>query len=462
VIVGAAIDLPYHFEPRFYQEPIFVAREQGKKRIIAVWHRRAGKEKTFINLCACEMLDRVGAYYYFFPTYAQAKKAIWDGRDRAGFAFRDHFPKQLIKRTHKNDMLIEYRNGSIFQLVGSDNIDSVMSTNPVGCVFAEYSLQDPAGWEYMRPILRENGGWAAFDFTPRGKNHAFKLYEMAKNNPDWFVSRLTIHDTGALTQEDIEAERREGVSEEMIQQEYFVSFAGVMEGAYYGRQLVKAEADGRMPKTGALYDESIGVETWWDIGMDDAMSIWFTQTVGHEVRVINYLENSGETMAWYAKELNRQPYTYLSHNGPHDLNQRDVGSGGADRPLTTLEVAAKLGIKFRLVPMLGVDEGINAARAFLARCRFDLSPPQHPDGVDRSKWGVERGVFALQSYHHEWDEKKKIFKSYPAHDWASHGADAFRYLSVGHRITRQRMADAAERATISQSADDQNENWMGG
>lgn len=460
--MGAAIDLPYNFEPRFYQEPIFIAREQGKKRLLALWHRRAGKEKTFINLCACEMLDRVGAYFYFFPTYKQAKKAIWDGRDKEGFKFTDHFPKQLVKRTNKTDLLIEYKNGSIFQLIGTDNIDSMMSTNPIGCVFAEYSLQDPGAWEYMRPILRENGGWAAFDFTPRGKNHGFKLYEMAKNNPDWFVSRLTIHDTGALTDADIEAERREGVSEEMIQQEYFVSFAGVMEGAYYGRQFVQAEAEGRLSKT-RLYDETIGVETWWDIGVGDAMAIWFTQTVGHEVRVIDYLENSGEALSWYAKQLSDKPYVYLSHNGPPDLAKREVGAGGADRPLSAKEVGEALGIKFRVVPAIGVEDGINAARAFLGRCVFDLSPPRHPMGCDPTKWGVERGVFALQSYHHEWDEKKKIFKSYPAHDWASHGADAYRYLAVGHRITRQKMADEEERrASASQSTDEQNENWMGG
>jgi hypothetical protein len=367
------------------------------------------------------MCDRVGTYFYLFPTYTQAKKAIWDGRDREGFPFIGHFPRELIAAKHEQELKITLQNGSIFQLVGSDNIDAIMSTNPIGVVFAEYSLQDPRAWDYVRPILRENGGWAVFDFTPRGKNHAYQLLQMARGNPDWFVSVLTVNDTHALTEADIDAERREGVDEDLIQQEYYCSFEGVQQGSYYGKQLAQAEKEGRIDTVPA--EPGVGVETWWDIGVGDSNAIWFTQSIGREVLVIDYLEASGEGIGYYAKELQARPYVYLSHNGPHDLSVREWGSVSEDgRPITRLAAAQAQGIDFRVVPQVSLESGIDTARSFLARCRFD-----------RVK--CQRGLDALTSYHKEYDDKMKQFRSYPCHDWASNGADAFRYLAVGHRIT---------------------------
>src|SRR6185312_14576271 len=176
--MATTINLPHNFKPRPYQIPVLRALDGGAKRVVAVWHRRAGKEKTFINYTAmAAACDRVGTYFYLFPTYTQAKKAVWDGRDRDGFPFIGHFPPEIVAKKNEQELKITLTNGSIFQLVGSDNIDAVMSTNPIGCVFAEYALQDPRAWDYVRPILRENGGWAIFDFTPRGKNHGYQIYD---------------------------------------------------------------------------------------------------------------------------------------------------------------------------------------------------------------------------------------------------------------------------------------------
>ena len=222
------------------------ALDSGIKRAVAVWHRRAGKEKTFINYVAKSCIQRVGTYFYLFPTYTQAKKVLWDGRDKDGFPFMGHFPKELIAKRNESELRLELINGSAIQLVGSDNIDSVLGTNPVGCVFSEYALQDPRAWDYMRPILRENGGWAIFDYTPRGKNHGWTLYQMAKDNPDWYAEILTVRDTHALSEADIDAERKAGMSEELIQQEFYCSFEGVQSGAVFGRQMQEAEQDGRI------------------------------------------------------------------------------------------------------------------------------------------------------------------------------------------------------------------------
>lgn len=418
------ITIPFNFTPRKYQLPLFRHMddrwaEKKPARAVITWHRRSGKDKACINLCAMAAMDRVGTYFYLLPTYAQAKKVIWDGKDANGFPFMGHFPQAIVRNSNESELRKELANGSAFQLIGTDNIDSIMGTNPIGCVFSEFSLQDPTAWDLIRPILRENGGWAIFNGTPRGKNHMYTLREMAKDNPEWFEQILAVSDTGVLSEADIQAERDEGMAEELIQQEYYCSFEGVQVGSFFGKELRNIELMGHMVSD--LYEPAQAVETWWDIGVGDSTAIWFSQTVGHEVHLIDYLEASGEGIGYFAKELQKKPYVYRSHNGPGDLEVREWGSvGTAGKPITRVAAARKLGIDFRIVPDIGLEDGINTARTFLARCWFD-------------KAKCKRGLDALQSYHKEYNEKMHDFKSHPVHDWSSHGADSFRYLAVGHR-----------------------------
>ena len=295
------ITIPHNFIPRTYQLPLLQAMDSGKKRAVWIAHRRAGKDKTLLNLTIRKMFERTGAYYYFLPTYAQAKKIIWDGIDGDGLKFLDHFPAEVIKKKNDSEMKIEVVNGSIFQLIGTDNIDSIMGTNPVGCVFSEYALQSPSAWDMVRPIIRENDGWAVFNYTPRGKNHGFDLYQMAKDNPEWFCEVLTIRNTfrpnghPIISEEDIQRERDEGMSDELIQQEYYCSFTAAVTGAYYAKQMAQAEIDKRI--TSVPYDSALLVDTWWDLGIGDSTVIWFTQTYGKEIRVIDYYEANGEGLA---------------------------------------------------------------------------------------------------------------------------------------------------------------------
>ena len=432
------LTIPHNYQPRPYQLPILKALDSGIKRAVAVWHRRSGKEKTFINYVCKAAFQRVGTYFYMFPTYAQAKKVLWDGRDREGFPFMGHFPREIIKARNETELRLELVNGSAIQLIGTDNIDSVLGTNPIGCVFSEYAMQDPKAWDYMRPILRENGGFAIFDYTPRGKNHGFTLYQMAQSNPDWFAERLTIEDTKALEPGDIDKERKEGMSEELIQQEYYCSFEGVQFGAYYGKQLQQAENDKRIGNVS--YETELGVETWWDLGIGDSTAIWFTQSIGREIRVIDYYEASGEGFPHYAKVLQSKPYVYSQHHAPHDIEVRELGSGRSRK-----EVAANLGIVFQVVPNIPIEDGIEAGRSILSRCWFD-------------KVKCERGLNALASYHKDWDDKLKTWRSQPKHDWASHGADAFRYLAVGHKTAKVKTQEPIQ--IISYTRDSENQSWM--
>jgi len=429
----AEIVLPYKWKPRSYQMHAwryFQGPEEGK-RGAAVWHRRAGKDLFAINLCSVKSMERVGLYWHLLPTYKQGRAIVWNGSTRDGRKFLDHFHPDLIKSKNGTEMSVDFVNGSRYQVVGTDDIDSLVGTNPIGCVFSEYSLHDPGAWEYIRPILLENGGWALFIYTPRGKNHGFTMKEMAKKNERWLCSLLTAGDGPNSTKRDdgrpvisdemIQQERNEGVEEAMIQQEYFISFDAPLTGAYYGTQMANAEKEKRI--CGVPHEPRLPVDTWWDLGMDDSTTIVFTQRVGQEEHVIDYYENSGEGLAHYAKAVrgqldgmfHRQEYTYGTHNAPHDIEVRELGTGKSRR-----ETAASLGLKFRVVKKHDVEDGIEQVRNVLPQCWFDLTR-------------CERLINALSSYTKEYDEKRKVYKNHPCHDWSSHGADAFRMFAMGRK-----------------------------
>ena len=224
------IDIPYGFTPRPYQIPILAAFDTGCKRGIWVLHRRAGKDKTCWNILIKAAFERVGVYFYILPLLTQARKIIFDGIDGSGFPFLGHVPDPTIASKNTTEMKIKLINGSILQVIGSDNIDAIVGTNPVGVVYSEFALQKPEAWDFIRPILRENDGFALFQSTPRGRNHFFEMWKNALGDPKWFKERLTVNDTlnedgeRYVTDAMIEQDRREGMSEALIQQEYFCSF----------------------------------------------------------------------------------------------------------------------------------------------------------------------------------------------------------------------------------------------
>lgn len=421
------IQIPYKFKPRTYQLELLSAIDSGYKRAMAVYHRRAGKDKTLFNLTIKKALERVGVYYYFFPEFAQGRRVIWDGIDGGGFAFRNHIPQQLVERANSTDMKITLVNGSIIQIVGTDKFDKVRGANPVGCVFSEYAFQNPAAWDVVRPILAENGGWAVFNSTPNGKNHFYKLYQMALENPSWFTQNITVEDSldengnRYVGEEVVEEERLSGMSEEMIQQEFYNSFTSNSEGFYYLSYMDMAEKEGRIGNV--PYDPSIPVDTWWDIGVGDSTAIWFTQIVKKEIHVIDFYQYNGVGLEHYAKYLQKLPYVYGTHHFPHDISNTEFGSGRA-----RLEVAEDLfrsSAKIDIVQKIGLEDGINAARMIIPRCWFDEKR-------------CEKGINALFNYHRQWDDRFKEYKNRPVHDWASHPSDAFRYFAVGLTMPKQK------------------------
>lgn len=413
------INLPYNYTLRDYQAPLWNALiKERYKRAIYVWHRRAGKDLFGLNLIIFyALLGTPGTYWHIFPTYNQGKKAIWSESDINGNKYLDYIPKELIKSQNNQEMKIEFFNGSVYQIVGSDNVDALRGAGIKGAVFSEYAEQRPTAWEVIQPMVMATNGWALFNFTPKGHNHAYELWEMAKNNDNWFSQLLTVDDTKeqVFTKDQIEQIKQEfiqrGKTLDLFNQEYYCSFNSAIEGAYYSQQINKAKEEGRI--TNLPYESSLTVDTFWDLGVNDTTAIWFTQQVGSEIRVIDYLEDSGKGLDHYIKEIKAKPYIYGNHNAPHDIRVREFSSGRS-----RYEIAYDLGIAFNVVPNIPIQDGINATRAIFNKCVFDETK-------------CKKGLLALTNYKKQFDEIRNCFKDKPLHDWSSNGADAFRYLAVG-------------------------------
>lgn len=361
-----------------------------------------------------------GTYYYFLPSFAQAKRVIWDGMTNDGHRMLDYIPKEIIDGNPNNTEMKVWINlpsgqQSLIQLIGADSYDGIMGTNPRGVVFSEWSLMDPMAYDFIKPILAANGGWCAFIFTPRGKNHGWDLAEIARRNPEeWFFEILTVRDTGVLTEQQVESERRKGMPDDMIQQEFYCNFNRGQEGSYFGRQMEELRKKDRIARV--EYDPAVPVSTYWDLGIGDSTAIWFAQFVGKEIHLVNFYEASGEGLIHYKRVLEayrtETGCVYDYHVAPHDIQARELTTGK-----TRLETARRLGISFRVAPKLSLESGIEAARMTLARCWFDES---------RCHYGIK----CLENYRKTYNEQYRVYSDRPFHDWSSHAADAFRMLAI--------------------------------
>ncbi len=406
-----AINLPYNFTFRDYQkEPWDTFVDPDFQRGIMVIPRRNGKDLLCWNVMIAKAMQKVGLYFYMAPFYNQVRQIIWEGFDGSGRRFLDYIPAELVKTKTKLDMRIDLANGSQIKLQGSDEIDRIVGTNPRGIVFTEFSLHKPASWEYLRPILAENGGWAIFNGTPRGLNHFYDLYQAANVDDEWYVQYLTRDDTGVPTLEAIEKDRKSGMPDPLIQQEYYCSFMSGVVGSYYAEQIQQLRDRNQIRQV--PYDPKLPVYTFWDLGVGDATAIWFAQVFNREVRLIDYYEAEGEGIPHYIKVLREKEYVYEDHFAPHDIEVREFSTGVSRR-----ETAQDLGIDFTVVPKLSFEDGKEAVRDILPLCWFDSE-------------NCQQGINALMHYSKKFNEKTQSYSNKPVHDWSSHGADAFRYMAI--------------------------------
>ena len=320
--------------------------------------------------------------------------------------------------------MIKFVNGSTWQVVGSDNYNSLVGSPPYGLTFSEWSLCDPSAWAYLKPILLENGGWAIFIYTSRGKNHGYTLYNMAEKSKGWYSLKSTAHNTDVFTEDQLQDELIEYQSEfgddagkAYWLQEYFCSFDAALPGAYYVGELSKAEGDGRI--TRVPYDDSLPVHTWWDIGRSDYTAIWFVQYVGREVRFINYYQKNMQQIKHYAGVLKDMGYFYATHHLPHDGDHvHFTAKEGKSTKEQFEDLLPNEDFKVHAAPK-SVKSAISQTKAFFARCVFD-------------KKNTEDGRESLGAFAQKWDDKHKVFLDAPSKGWFRHGCDAFMYAAIGY------------------------------
>jgi hypothetical protein len=426
------IDLPYNgWQPRPHQKKLWRYLARGGKRAMAIWHRRAGKDEVLLHHTSVSMMERPANFWTCLPEYAQARKALWSAvNPHTGIRRIDEvFPRQLRATTDEGMMFIRYHNGATWQCIGSDTYDSTMGSSCAGLTMSEAALSNPAAWAYFKPMIEENNGWAAFISTPRGKNHTYDMFKYAQRQPGWFAELLTAEQTGALTKDKLDealAEYQalygEAMGSAQYRQEYLCDWnAGGSIGSFYTVEMLAVRDQGRVLEVEAL--EGQPVHRSWDIGMADDTSVWWWQNQGAQCVILDCYSNSSQGLEHYAELIENRNRERGWIGGidyvPHDAKVREWGTGK-----TRVETMRQLGLSPMLVQDASLQDGINAVRQTLQFCVF------HPR--------CEKGISALEQYKREWDDDLKTFKKTALHDWTSHYADSFRYLSLSWKHAPRR------------------------
>lgn len=377
---------------------------------VMVCHRRAGKTVACVIdlVCSAKFAKKQDARFaYVAPLYNQAKDAAWLYLKRA---VHDQ-PGVVLNET---ELRADFPNGARVRLYGADNPDRLRGIYLDGVILDEFADMRPNVWgEVIRPMLSDRQGWAAFIGTPKGRNEFFETYERALTDPDWFHLMLKASETGLLPQEELD-DARSVMTPEQYEQEYECSFEAAIIGSYFGREMATAEREGRI--TEVPYDPNARVYTAWDLGKGANMAVWCWQAVGSEIHVIDFVEGQhADGIPQIDRVLRAKPYPIAADWVPHDAKATEIGSGR-----TRIETMVGLGRRPQVVWNHDVMDGINAVRVEFKRVWFDR---------ERCKDGLE----SLRQYKAEFDEKLKTFRDMPRKDWATHAADAFRYLVMAYR-----------------------------
>jgi phage terminase large subunit len=410
--VPEQIWVPYR--PRALFMPYHQRRQRWAVRVV---HRRAGKTVACINDLIYHALTSPlenPRYHYIAPLLKQAKSVVWDYLKRYALVVPG-------AKANESELRVDFPNGGQVRLHGADNPDSLRGIYSDGVVLDEPADMRPRLFtEIIRPALSDRKGWATWIGTPKGENDFHDLWLKAKANPEEYFTLLArASRTGLVDLAELQSARQMMTPEQYLQ-EYECSWTAAIVGAYYGREMEAAENQRRIVPN--LYDPGLQVHTAWDLGIGDHTVIWMYQQDAQAIRLIDYYAAAGYGFDHYASVLQSKRYRWGQHFLPHDVQVKELGTGKS-----RIESLSALGISATVVRKLSVEDGINAVRRILPRCWFDR---------DR----VAEGIKALRQYRREWDDQRKVFYERPYHDWASHPADAFRYLAVGLNEPSQRMA----------------------
>lgn len=410
---------------------------------IIVAHRRAGKTVSCINdlIVRASLEGKQNARYaYVAPYYAQAKSIAWD--------YLMRYSEPLRKAHNVSELWVELINGARIRLFGADNPDALRGLYLDGIILDEYADMRPRIWgEIIRPLLADRKGWAVFIGTPKGHNAFHQLYEEASRNPDWYYKTLRASQTELIDEEELEDAKR-SMTVDQYEQEFECSFEAAILGAFYGKEMRILTDGGRVTKV--EYDPLFKVNTAWDLGYSDDTTIWWFQVVHGEIRVLDYHASNGHQVSYYTDLLKSKEkefeYVYKHHYLPHDARAKTLASGGKS---IIEQFASKIPPEsIKIVPSLSLQDGIQATRLALMRSWFD---------AERCQDGIE----CLRQYQREYDEDKKIFRDKPRHDWASHGADAFRMLAIAWKEDQQKapVDNSIRGVTVGKNEVTLNELW---
>lgn len=415
------------------------------------------------------------------PMATQVRKAIWEavnphtGKKRIDEAF----PHELRQKTRDDQMFIEFKNGSTWQALGSDNYEGAIGSTPAGIVYSEWALAKPSARGFLRPIIAENNGWQIFITTPRGKNHAYNTFKAARKSQHAFAQLLTVDDTCVLNSDQLLIELNEYIDTygksagtALFQQEYYCSFEAAILGAIWGDELSKLVQQGRYLEFD--HDPSYPVYVAMDIGSKDATSIWFYQVIANEVRFIDYLSNSFKDVDYYASQIegqrvevdivnnqidvkrggewpddwenaeHRKSYRYSRISLPHDAKAKRLGSNKTVQE----QFSAVFGWDVvRVLPLMSLNDGIKYTRQMLNKAYIN------------EKY-CEEGFEALKAYQYQYDEDKHKFKDKPLHNWASDPADGMRYSAMAIQDTPVQETKTQKPVRDAYDSDEDERSWM--
>lgn len=385
---------------------------RAERFAIGVAHRRCGKTVAAVNdLIKLATLNprrgvAPGRYAYVAPFLNQAKDTAWN--------YLKHFAGPiLLKPPNESELYVEVKpSGARIRIYGADNPDRLRGGYLDHALLDEFADMAPTVWTLIiRPMLADYLGGATFIGTPKGRDGFFDLYEKAEADPEWFRFFLPADLTKIVAESELAAARRDMTPEEYAQ-EFNCSFDAAIKGAYYGSLIADAEREGRV--LALPVDPNFPVHSAWDLGKGMNMPVWCFQTIGQEIRVVDFIEDYNATIERMSATLTDRGYHGTDYV-PHDARATELSTGR-----TRVETMVACGRSPKVVAMHKVEDGINAARLTFPRVWFD---------GDKCKSGLE----ALRQYRADYDEKKKVFLDAPRHDWASHPADAFRYLAIAWR-----------------------------
>ncbi len=428
------VRLPHEWEPRPYQRAAWDWLMRGGRYACICAHRRYGKDELALMAAGVLAHRRVGNYVHMLPKTEQVRKAIWTainphtGRRRIDEAF----PMAIRKQTLEDEMFIRFRNGSTWQVAGSNNYNALIGGSYIMVTCSEDAVANPNAWGHFSPILRENGGVGLIISTPRGKNHFYRTFSMAEKSTEWYAEFAPVSVTNALTQKDLDAELEDmqgrygqEYGRALWLQEYFCSWEAAIPGSIWGPEILKAENEGRI--TDVEVDATLPVHTAWDIGYTDDTAIWWYQMNGDQPRILASRAISGKDVEYFVREwiiplMEKWDIRYGTHWLPHDAKPKRLGMGGGSvlQQLDRLVRRDRRLGSIDIVPSMSRQQGIQAARKTLQACVFDREE-------------CREGLEEIKAYHRKWDDVNQRFMPTPSHDQPSHYADAFRYLSVSWR-----------------------------